>query len=146
MIVADRRLMRALESGARAAFKVLDPAVAQRIEAEIAALETDPEHVMYATATIALAFGIRQTSLGNRTAYGHRGFQGHLQKVGRVRAGNLWDAISVNKSTRVYRTWAAPDDALCALQLAHRIQRAAESGRRPGWARDPQKAIDRRDR
>ena len=129
MIICDRNYLRELERRTKAIRRSLPLNVAEGIDAEIEAVEAlgDP---WYSVDAIATAFNVTKKGVEARMNLKHRSFQGHLPEVeglrqghGHVRYGTWLDAAAVNKSTQRYRTWEAPDDAIKALQVSHRLHR-----------------------
>ena len=123
MIVCDRQYLRELEARMKAARKELPREVAKAIDREIEAIEAQGEP-WYGTRVIQIAFKLVECPQSfSRATTGLKGFQGNLPKLGKFLIATWYAACAVNKSNRVYRTWADPDDAIRALTLAHRISR-----------------------
>ena len=124
MIVCDLAYLRELERRMKAARRELPRDVAAGMDAEIEAIEAEGDP-WYSIAAIEIGFRLKRHCLKSRISNNrpNYGFQGHLRKLGKYIYATWFDAMTVNKDTQVYRTWRNPDDAIHALQIAHRIAR-----------------------
>ena len=124
MIVCDQGHLKELKSRMKAARKLLPDDVAGVIDAEIEAIEAQGDP-WYSSTVIASAFRLLPAAEWGRLYKGNPAFQGHLPHLAdtRIRYGDWFAACAVNKDTLQYRTWVNPDDAIKALQVAHRLQR-----------------------
>ena len=134
MIVCDRAYLRELERQMKEARRELPGEVAAGIDAEIEALEAQGDP-WYGTAVMEKVFRLGPRGVAKRTDKSHVMFQGHLPKWNGLLYGNWFAASSVNKDTSKYRTWVNPDDAIKALQVAHRLQRYSKRTARYGQFR-----------
>ena len=119
MIVCDKQYLRELQKRMNASRKALPHEVAETIDREIDTIEAQGD-TWYGKIAISIAFRMGGKNL-HRVYSSCRGFQGHLPRLGQILYGTWFDACSVNKDNRQYRTWVDPDDAIRALALAHRI-------------------------
>ena len=95
------------------------------------------DRVLYSVSTIAKAFGVVLSTEYHRANHRSLGFQGDLLS-GPVHCGTWLDAVSVNKATVHYATWADPENADRALRIAHEIvrllgSRGSGQGRLDKW-------------